>query len=211
MESETMFSEFFLKGLAIGFAIAAPVGPIGMLAIRRTLADGRLAGLVTGLGAAVADATYGAIGAFGLTAVSGLLMHYSIWTRLLGGVFLCWLGIATFRAAPRANGTASVKVNHIGAFVSTMLLTLTNPLTILSFTAVFAGLGLGVGRGGYAAATIIVLGVFLGSVLWWVILSSGVSLLRHKLSEIHMKWINRTAGLILFGFGIAALSTALWR
>jgi threonine/homoserine/homoserine lactone efflux protein len=200
-----MTIELFTRGLVIGFAIAAPVGPIGMLVIRRTLAEGRLLGLLTGLGAAVADALYGCVGAFGLTFITSVLVGYSLWTKLIGGAFLCYLGISTFRAEPKeAEGNTS-KVRYATAFVSTMALTLANPATILSFMAVFAGLGLGTRGGDFGAATVVVAGVFTGSAIWWLMLSGGVSLVRHKLKRDTMKWINRGSGVFLIAFGLYAL------
>src|SRR5690348_16095287 len=151
-----MSSELFARGLVIGFAIAAPVGPIGMLVIRRTLTDGRLLGLLTGLGAAVADALYGCVGAFGLTFISRFLVGYAFWTKLIGGLFLLWLGISSFRAKPRDESGDASKVRYLTAFLSTLVLTLANPVTILSFMAVFAGLGLGMKPGDYGAAGMVV-------------------------------------------------------
>ena len=206
-----MLIEFFARGLVIGFAIAAPVGPIGMLVIRRTLADGRLLGLLTGMGAAVADALYGCVGAFGLTFISSFLMGYAVWTKLIGGLFLLWLGISTFRAKPREESPGTSNVRYATAFLSTMVLTLTNPATILSFMAVFAGLGLGTNGGDYGAAGIVVAGVFLGSAVWWLLLSGGVSLLRHKLAPSTMKWINRGSGIFLLVFGIIALVSVFFQ
>ncbi|HEY3859775.1 MAG TPA: LysE family transporter [Gammaproteobacteria bacterium] len=200
-----MHWELFLRGLIIGFAIAAPVGPIGMLVIRRTLADSRLLGLLTGLGAAVADSFYGCVGAFGLTVISGFLMSYAFWTKLIGGLFLMWLGINTFRAKPRAENVSSSKVRYATAFLSTLALTLANPATILSFMAVFAGLGLGMKAGDYGAAGIVVAGVFLGSAAWWLLLSGGVARVRHKLKPETLRWINYGSGASLSAFGVYAL------
>ena len=199
-----MVMEFFVRGLAI----AAPVGPIGMLVIRRTLAEGRTLGLVTGLGAAVADSFYGAVGAFSLSFISGFLVGHAFWTRLIGGLFLCWLGISTFRARVREGGGEEPAPNHLAAFASTVLLTLSNPLTILSFMGVFAGLGLGIGAE-YGAASLVVSGVFLGSALWWLLLSGGVALLRQKLKPAALRWINRGSGLFLLAYGLAALARAV--
>ena len=197
--------ELFARGLIIGFAIAAPVGPIGMLVIRRTLADGRLLGLLTGLGAAAADSLYGCVGAFGLTFISSFLMGYAFCTKLIGGLFLLWLGINTFRATPREESAATSSVRYLTAFLSTMVLTLANPATILSFMAVFAGLGLGTKPGDYGAAGIVVVGVFVGSAIWWLLLSGGVALVRHKLKPSALKWINYGSGAFLSAFGIYAL------
>jgi threonine/homoserine/homoserine lactone efflux protein len=176
-----------------------------MLVIRRTLADGRMLGLLTGLGAATADALYGCVGAFGLTFVSSFLMGYALWTKLIGGVFLCYLGIRTFRAKPAAEAALASKVRALGAYLSTMLLTLANPATIVSFMAVFAGLGLGTNGANYGAASIVVAGVFFGSALWWLLLSGGISLVRHKLAPRTTKWINRGSGVFLFVFGVVAI------
>ena len=200
-----MIVEFFTRGIAIGLAVAAPVGPIGMLVIHRTLAEGRLMGLFTGLGAAVADACYGSVGAFGLSFVSSFLLGYGLWTKLLGGLFLCYLGISTFRAPLREGGKPASGTRYAGAFFTTMLLTLANPITILSFMAILAGLGLGVQGGDYGATATVVGGVFLGSTLWWVLLSGGVSLLKDRLKPEVMKWINRASGLCLCVFGVTAL------
>lgn len=201
-----MIIELFIRGVTVGLAVAAPVGPIGMLVIRRTLAEGRLAGLITGLGAAVADACYGSVGAFGLSFVSSFLLGYALWTKLLGGLFLCYLGISTFRARLEEDGASPSGTRYAGAFFSTVLLTLANPITILSFMAILAGLGLGAQGRNYAAAATVVAGVFLGSALWWLLLSGGVALLKHRLRPEAMKWINRISGLFLCAFGVTALA-----
>jgi threonine/homoserine/homoserine lactone efflux protein len=204
-----MHLDLFVRGLVIGFAIAAPVGPIGMLVIRRTLAEGRLLGLLTGMGAAVADSLYGCVGAFGLTFISSFMMGYAFWAKLIGGAFLIYLGISTFRAKPKEESSGNTKARYASAFLTTLALTLTNPATILSFMAVFAGLGLGTNGGGYGAAGIVVAGVFIGSAIWWLLLSGGVSLVRHKLKPDTMKWINRSAGVFLSAFGLVTV-LSLW-
>lgn len=189
----------------IGFSIAAPVGPIGVLCIRRTLADGHLAGLVTGLGAASADAIYGIVAAFSLVSITNLLIGGQNWLRLVGGVFLCYLGIRTLLAQPTREEASVQKTSLAGAYVSTFLLTLTNPLTILSFAAVFAGMGLASTGGDYGAAVILVLGVFLGSVSWWLILVGGVGVLRGRFKPSILRWVNILSGIIITGFGMVAL------
>jgi threonine/homoserine/homoserine lactone efflux protein len=200
-----MDPSFLLRGVVIGFSIAAPVGPIGVLCIRRTLAQGRLCGVVTGLGAATADAVYGCIAGFGLTAVSNLLVSQQTWLRLVGGLFLCCLGGKTFFDKPVEKPASSSGGALTGAYASTFVLTLTNPMTILSFAAVFAGLGLGGGATDYAGAAWLVLGVFLGSALWWLLLSGGVGLFREKLTNEHLRWVNRISGIVIAGFGLLAL------
>jgi threonine/homoserine/homoserine lactone efflux protein len=201
--------ELVLRGFILGLAIAAPVGPIGVLCIRRTLAQGRTFGFVSGLGAATADAIYGCIAAFGLTAISALLVRQQDLLRLSGGLFLCYLGVRTMLARPTDRSAAAEGQGLGGAYFSTLLLTLTNPITILSFVAVFAGLGVGGAGSGYGAAAAIVLGVFLGSAAWWFLLSGGVSLVRDKFDARAMLWVNRISGVIILGFGVAALVSLL--
>jgi threonine/homoserine/homoserine lactone efflux protein len=198
-----MDAGMFLRGLAIGFAVAAPVGAIGVLCIRRTLAHGRAAGFVSGLGAATADAAYGAVAAFGLASLSGLLVDHERPIRLVGGLFLCWLGLRTLRAAPAAAAGAEAAPRLATAYAGTLALTLTNPSTILSFAAIFAGAGLVGSRSGSAA--LLVLGVFLGSAAWWLLLSGGVGLLRGALTPARLRWVNRVSGGAILAFGVVAL------
>lgn len=196
---------YFAQGLAIGFAIAAPVGAIGLLCIRRTLADGRLAGFVSGLGAATADALYGAVAALGLTAISGALMAHQDAVRLIGGLFLCYLGVRTALSAPATGtGTGSAR-GLLAAYGSTLALTLTNPTTILSFAAVFAGLGLGAAAGDRRSAILMVCGVFFGSAFWWLLLSGAVGLFRRALTPERLQWVNRLSGAMLIAFGVVAV------
>jgi threonine/homoserine/homoserine lactone efflux protein len=197
--------DLILKGLIIGFSIAAPVGPIGVLCIRRTLADGRAAGLVSGLGAATADAIYGCIAGFGLTFISSVLISQQPWLRLIGGAFLCYLGVKTLLARPAEQAALAEGNGLLGAYASTFLLTLTNPLTILSFVAIFAGLGAAGAGGNYIAATMLVCGVFIGSALWWLILSGGVSIFRSRFDGRALRWVNRISGIIIAAFGVLAL------
>ena len=195
----------FLRGLIIGFSIAAPVGPIGVLCIRRTLAEGRVAGFLSGMGAASADMFYGAVAAFGLTAVQDLLIGQSNWLRIVGGIFLLYLGIKTFFSKPSQESAEARRGGLFGAYLTTFFLTITNPITILSFIAIFAGLRLGETHGDYLAASVMVLGVFIGSAAWWLTLSTGVSLLREKFTPALLTWVNRLAGVIIFVFGILAI------
>ena len=197
---------FFLKGTLLGFSIAAPVGPIGILCIRRTLQYGRLSGLFSGLGAAFADTLYGMIAAFSLTLVSDFLTAQHFWIHLLGGCFLILLGARTFFAETAEVSSGNVVHRSlISDFVSTFFLTLSNPLTILPFIAVFAGLGLVDVSEKFADAAVLVTGIFLGASLWWLILSEGITFFRKKVGQKTMSWINRTAGMIIVAFGLAAL------
>jgi len=195
---------FAIKGFAIGFAIAAPVGPIGVLCIRRSLAEGKWIGLVTGLGAATADAAYGAIAAFGLTALSGFLVAQRAWLGLVGGVFLGYLGIRTFLSKPVGEAARARDGGIFAAYVSTLFLTLTNPMTILSFAAVFASIGLAASPD-YSSAGLMVAGVFAGSALWWLLLSNGVALLRTKMTPRWMQAINWISGCVILGFAVYSL------
>jgi len=200
--------EFLLQGLIIGFSIAAPVGPIGILCIRRTLAQGRLIGFLSGLGAATADMFYGAIAAFGLTAVQDLLVGQQTWLRPAGGLFLIYLGIRTMLSRPAKNAAQVRPGGRLGVYLSTLGLTLTNPATIFSFTFIFAGLQLGAGAGPIGAG-LLVAGVFAGSAAWWLTLSSVVGLFRERFTPRHMLWVNQLAGLGIALFGAAIMASVL--
>jgi threonine/homoserine/homoserine lactone efflux protein len=194
-----------LKGIIIGFALALPIGPVGILCIRKTITRGHLPGMIIGFGAATADAMYGCVAALGLTFISDLLVTQHMWLRLIGGAFLLYLGIKTFlthpvEEMPQANGRGL-----LGTYVSTLLLTLTNPLTIFAFLGVFAALGLRNGNLGYGSAATLVSGVFLGSALWFFTLSYGVTLFRKKINSTGLGWINRISGLLIILFGIIAI------
>lgn len=189
----------------MGFSIAAPVGPIGVLCVRRTLAEGRAHGLISGLGAATADAIYGFAAGFGLTFLSNYLISQQSWLRLIGGSFLCIVGVRTFFSKPAKEEASTNGKGFVNAYASTFLLTLSNPMTILSFAAIFAGVGVGTIDKSHATAVSLVLGVFLGSTLWWLILSQSVNLFRAKVTSRRLQWINRVSGIILAVFGTIAI------
>lgn len=192
----------FLKGLAFGFILAATVGPMWVLCLRRTLAHGTLAGLAAGMGIAVADGLYGAVAAFGLTAVSGFLLDHQYWISLAGAAFLLWLGFKTLLAEPPAvapPGEEEKAGSNLAAFASTLGLTLANPPTILAFAAIFAGLGLTSGAD-FASATLVVAGVFLGSASWWVVLAAGAGWLRERMSARFLRGINIVSGVFILSF-----------
>ena len=189
-----------LQGCAIGLAVAVPVGPNGVLCIRRTLAGGWRAGLVSGLGATTVHALYAALAASGLALVpvpaAGL--------RAAGGAFLCYLGWRLGRAG--AAETAAAGAEGLRAiYLSTLLLTLANPLTIASFSALFASGGLASG----ALAPPLVAGVALGSAGWWCALSAGTSLLRGRVTQGHLRRINRASGAALLALGLLTLTQVL--
>src|SRR5262245_4848251 len=195
---------FFLRGLGIGFAIAVGVGPITLLVVRRTLEHGRVYGLASGMGVAAADATYGGIAAFGLAALTTVLVGARIALGLIGGAFLLYLGWRTMTNTPREAAEASERPGSVGAAVSIYGLTMTNPMTILSFAAAFAGLGIVAGSG--AEAALLTIGVWAGSALWWVILTAVVAALRTRVTLRALTWINWATGVLIFGFGVLAIA-----
>lgn len=194
----------FVKGLFLGLAIAAPLGPIGALCISRTLERGFAAGVAGGLGTALADGVYAALAAFGFAAFSDALAAVDRPLRLVGGAFLLWLGWRSMTPAPPRTAAAVSVRDLVGTTVATFLLTIANPMTILSFAAIFAGLGLASGTG-TAGAVLVVSGVLAGSMLWWSMLSGGVALARHRLSDAFALWVSRLSGVVLIAFGLWAL------
>ena len=204
-----MDSGALIRGVVVGASIAAPVGPIGVLCIRRTLVGGRAAGFASGLGAATADAAYGAIAALGLTSIAAFLVGHQSWLRLVGGAFLLLLGYRSCMQKPVAPGVGDLELGWWSAYASTLVLTITNPMTVLSFAAVFAGLGLVSLQRGYTTGGMLVLGVFIGSALWWALLSNLTSLLRSRLDVQGLRWVNRISGGVILGYGLAAVASAI--
>ncbi|WP_261844820.1 LysE family translocator [Aliamphritea ceti] len=189
------------KASVIGLSIAAPVGPIGLLCMQRTLISGAKTGLACGLGAATADAIYGAIGAFGLTAVTQIFTTAATPLALFGGLFLIWMGYQLLRTSANTKAASlQVGTSNIQAFISTMALTLANPMTILSFIAVFSALSGSMMLNTQSAMTMVT-GVFLGSAIWWLMLSTSVSIIRHKIHASTIELISKAAGVLLLGFG----------
>ncbi|MBK7455684.1 MAG: LysE family transporter [Anaerolineales bacterium] len=191
----------FLRGLLIGISIAAPVGPIGILCIRRTLAEGKLKGFLSGMGAASADMAYGSIAAFGLTVITNVLMDNTFWFHLIGGFFLIYLGVKTFLEKPANHAAQTSQSGYFGAYISTFLLTITNLMTIFHLPRSLRTISLG----STGSPILLVAGVFAGSAAWWLALSFGVSLMRDHITQNLMLWINRASGLIIFTFGFFAL------
>jgi threonine/homoserine/homoserine lactone efflux protein len=196
-----------LKGIIIGFALALPIGPIGILCIRKTASDGHLSGMVIGFGAATADAVYGFVAAFGLTVISDALVTRQGWFRLIGGAFLCYLGVKTLLAKPVENSKGQNGKGLLGSYVSTFLLTLTNPLSIIAFLGVFAGFGLRNTDLSLGSAATLIAGVFLGSSLWFFLLSYGVTLFREKINATGLGWVNRISGALIIMFGLIAIAS----
>jgi threonine/homoserine/homoserine lactone efflux protein len=201
---------FFTRGLVIGFTVAMAVGPMSLLTMRRTIAHGRLYGLVSGLGIATADASYGAVAAFGLTAVTAVLVGARMALGVAGGAFLIWLGARTIVdravATEAAAAAGSDRPGLPAAWLSIYGLTMTNPMTILSFAAIFAGFGLA--GGSLLEAALLTIGVFVGSSLWWIALTSVVGRLRTRLTPAVLVSINRASGVALLVFGVLAIAAA---
>lgn len=196
----------FYKGAITGFLIAAPVGPIAILCIRRTLTKGLIIGLASGLGAATADAMYGIIAGFGMTVISNFLMKQQCYISLFGAIFLGYLGIKTLLSQPAKQANDKGGQGILGSYFSTLLLTLSNPMTILAFTAAFASLGITNPSGNYLTSLALVMGLFIGSGIWWILLSSFVGLLRKRLnSNKFLNWVNKVSGIIIIVFAIFIL------
>lgn len=207
-----MLLAFLLKGVLVGIVIAVPAGPVGVLCIRRTIFHGRLAGFMSGLGAACADAVFGIIAGFGLTVISDLLLDYQNWLRLGGAGFLLYIGVSAFTADPLA-GTQTQRDPEglLADLVSTFALTITNPITIIAFLAIFAGIGLTGAEATLGRAAILVLGVWLGSMAWWAALAFGAGMVRLSFHRHHLVWINRGSGGILVFSGVALLGSLLFQ
>ncbi len=199
---------FFLKGFLIGISIAAPVGPIGLLTIRRTLAFGRIAGFMSGLGAATADAVFGSIAAFGITAISSVLIGAKFYLGLVGGIFLVYLGWQTFVSKP-VERAAESRASSLGViYASTFALVLTNPISILYFTAIISSVG---AAGNLLSASFMVFGVFLGSVSWWFFLSFIAGLLKSRINPTSLKLVNQVSGFVIAAFGLWAVASVLFK
>lgn len=193
----------FIRGLVQGLAIAAPVGPIGLLCIRRTVQRGFVAGFSTGFGAALADGFLGAITAFGITSLIDLLKGHEQALRLIGGVFLLAAGIHALLKEPHeAARRGDEPHNILGAVGSGLFLTLTNPITVTGAIALMVSLAGGIDR---THAGTLTLGVFSGSLLWWFLLSGGTYAIRHHLTSRTVLWLNRGTGAVLCALGVFAL------
>lgn len=197
----------FFKSLLLGLAIAAPLGPIGALCINRTLERGFAAGMAGGLGTALADALYALLAAMGFAAFAGLLEQIDLPLRLAGGAFMLWLGWKSLTPGPARAAPGVSARDLLGTVTATFLLTIANPMTILSFVALFAGLGLATTSGATAALPVVA-GVFAGSMLWWALLSGGVALVQNRLPASFSLWVSRLSGLVLIGFGVWAVVSA---
>jgi putative LysE/RhtB family amino acid efflux pump len=199
----------FARTFAIGIAVAAPVGAMGVLCIQRVLTHGWRAGAATGAGIATADGAYACLAAFGLTALSQVLVALQTPLRIGGGLVLVWIGVKAITSAPvREAAITDTSWNAGSLYGSALGLTLTNPMTIMAFTAVFAGAGL-VAQPTMTSAGVATLGVASGSLSWWLALSTGVALMRHKVSDTAVRAVNRVSGAVVVAFGLLALGAGL--
>lgn len=194
----------FFQGATIGAIIAMPFGPVGMLCLGRAMSRGLRAGLASGSGAAAADALYGAVAAYGLTAVANFLSAHAVWLQAVGGLFLVAMGLRLMRQAPAARPEDRGGGGHVRAFVSMFALTLANPMTLAGFAAIFAGFGLGRAEAGGGDAAAVTAGVFCGSMAWWVAIALGGKMLRFRLLA-HLTAIRRLFGGLAAAFGLWAL------
>jgi threonine/homoserine/homoserine lactone efflux protein len=200
------------SGAVLGFFAAIPIGPVNLICIRRTLHFGSFFGFVSGLGAALGDAMFASITAFGFTALAQLITGYSRLLQLVGGLFLLAFGISTFIASPPPNFkerlAAPVKnaPSQARAIASTFMLTVSNPATLIAYTALIAGLGVLAGETpSFFAAAFVVLGVFCGSAVWWLTLSTIVGILHARINDRVIRIINEISGLLIATFGVAVL------
>jgi threonine/homoserine/homoserine lactone efflux protein len=200
---------FFIKGLILGFIICVPFGPIGLLCVRRTLIDGKVAGIACVLGASVVDAIYCAIAGLGVSYISTFLSNERTVLRLAGGLILIAMGVKIFLAHPTEKAPEARGHGLFASFGSSFFLMLTNPLAVLVFTATFSTLGIGGWQDAYISTGMLVIGVFVGSALWAPIFVAGVNLFSPQLTLSQLRLANRIAGAILFGFGAVACLLAL--
>ena len=196
---------FFLKGIAVGFVIAAPVGPVGMMCIHRTITDGKILGFVTGLGAAIADTLYGCIAAFGLGFLAQELVSNQILLRSFGGAVLCIIGLRALLNRRAPDPVAPKRDQLFRVFVSSFIITVTNPLTMLSFVAIFAAIGIAEVTDQMGWGIALVAGVFIGSGLWWMLLTSIAGIFHKRLEEATAIWVGRVSGVVILGFGVVLL------
>ena len=200
-----MSAYLVLQGLLIGIVVAVPVGPLGLLCINRALALGAICGLLSGLGVASADALAALIAALGISFVSGFFTAHQTLLRLAGGLFLCYLGWQIYKTKPKEQAVPSPMNGLLHAYATTFFLTFSNPVTILSFVAIYAGWHVPSLHGRYLSAVLLALGVFIGSALWWVSLFVGMTSYRGKFSLRTLGWVHRVSGVLILGFGIAVL------
>lgn len=197
----------FLEGIVIGLTLAVPVGPISLLCIRRAVADGRLHGIISGIGVTTADTLYAAVAVLGLTVVSGFIVDWQFFFRAVAGLVLIAVGVKIFLTAPSAPEENGRHEPYLRNYLSMLAITLANPMTLLFFLVILPGLGIILGGGGLVASLAFIIGIFTGSVCWWVVLCGGIGSVRSRLTCENLRIINRISGtlIVLFGIGMFAL------
>jgi len=207
-----MSLSILLQGFIIGIFVAAPVGPVGVLCIQRSVTRGKRHGFISGLGAATADAAFAAVAAFGLTFISSFIEQQQFYLRLGGGLLLCILGVRLALSRPTRDLSPLSTFDHFHHYGSTFFLTLTNPMTFVAFAALFAGFGLVESDEStqFLTASLLVAGVFLGSTFWWLVLCLVSGAFKERLTHLRMRWVNRIAGIIVAGFGLCVLGSVFW-
>jgi threonine/homoserine/homoserine lactone efflux protein len=200
----------FFKGLLIGASVSAPVGPIGLLCINRSLTEGRVRGFVSGLGAATADMLFCIIAGFGFTFVSRFMDEQALLIRLVGAFCLIFIGLRIFLARPEEKSCAVSGGDLAHIYVSTLFLTLINPITVLFFVALFSSLGLSFAQHAHLSLALLTAGVFVGAVAWWFLLTGAVSRLHRRLSQEAMRWVNRVSGTIIMVLGFLAFASTIY-
>lgn len=201
------------EGMIVGFSASVPLGPIGVLCIQRTLQRGRLAGLFSGLGAAISDTIYAVIAGFSLSFIVAFIEEQIFWIQIFGAVILFLLGAHIYRSNPavQLRRQRRSKSSYLQDFISTFLLTISNPLALFLFIAFFAGFGVVAPNSGLAAQLVLILGVFLGATTWWLLLTSVVGLFRHAVNLRRLYWINKIAGATIIGLVLVGLVVWLLR
>ena len=195
----------FIQGMIIGLTLAVPVGPISLVCIHRTVANGRLHGIVSGLGVATADSFYAAVAFLGLTAISGLITGHQVLFRLMAGIVLIFIGMRVFRSIPAAVSPNDGQEPFLGDYLSLLVIAIANPLTIIFFITILPGFGVVAQGTTLIAAVPFVAGVFLGSAVWWISLCGSLGAVRSRLSTENLRQINRISGILITCFGIGML------
>lgn len=199
------FWTYFYKGLFVGFVVAAPVGPVAILCIHRTICQGKIAGYLSGLGAALADTFFGAIAAFGFSFIAALLIDHNNWLRFGGGVALCLIGLRSLLTRKMPPPAARDGKSLVGDFISAFLVTLTNPITVISFAAIYAAIDIPHLAEDTRWGMALTVGVFVGAAVWWFLLTAVAGFFHGRLAERGVLWINRISGGMILAFGVLLL------
>jgi threonine/homoserine/homoserine lactone efflux protein len=199
--------EFLIKGLIVGFLASIPLGPVGVLSIQRTINKGRISGIMSGMGAATVDTFFALVAALGLTYIINFIEEQQFFIQLIGGGVLMLLGTRIFRTNPikQIRRHRKQKNKLIEDYFSVVFLTLSNPLAVFLFIAAFAGIGIVTSNDSSFKSSLIILGVFLGAMLWWATLTFLIDLFRKKFRLKQLWWINKIAGIVIIVFGVVAM------